>query len=169
MDFDKLIRKLEGLQKASRNGHKVKDLHIMMRLDEIWYLAYARIYANFGALTKGIDEVTLDGFSVERIHNLISDLKAGTYRPNPVRRVYIPKGDGGKRPLGVPSGDDKLVQAVSQILLEQVYDPIFHDTSHGFRPQRSCHTALEQIKKQWTGTKWLIEFDIKGFFDNMDH
>ena len=147
----------------------MKDLHVMMRLDEIWYLGYARIYANFGALTKGIDKITLDGFSAERIHNLISDLKAGTYRPNPVRRVYIPKRDGGKRPLGVPSGDDKLVQAVSQILLEQVYDPIFHDTSHGFRPQRSCHTALEQIKKQWTGTKWLIEFDIKSFFDNMDH
>lgn len=102
MDFDKLIRKLEGLQKASRNGHKVKDLHSMMRLDEIWYLAYARIYANFGALTKGIDDVTLDGFSVERIHALISDLKAGTYKPNPVRRVYIPKKDKGRRPLWCP-------------------------------------------------------------------
>ena len=169
MDFDKLIRKLEGLQKASRNGHKVKDLHDMMRLDEIWYIAYAKIYANHGALTKGIDEVTLDGFSVERIHDLINGLKAGTYRPDPVRRVYIPKRDGGKRPLGVPSGNDKLVQSVIQILLEQVYDPIFHDTSHGFRPSRSCHTALKQIKNRWTGTKWLIEFDIKGFFDNMDH
>ena len=169
MDFDKLIRKLEGLQKASRNGHKVKDLHAIMRRDEIWYLAYARIYANFGALTKGIDEITLDGFSIERVRELITRLKAGTYRPNPVRRVYIPKKDKGERPLGVPSGDDKLVQAVSQILLEQVYEPIFHDTSHGFRPQRSCHTALDQIKKIWTGTKWIIEFDIKSFFDNMDH
>ena len=169
MDFDKLIRKLEGLQKASRNGHKVKDLHAIMRLDEIWYLAYAKIHANFGALTKGIDEITLDGFSLERVRELITRLKSGTYRPNPVRRVYIPKKDKGKRPLGVPSGDDKLVQSVSQILLEQIYEPVFHDTSHGFRPQKSCHTALRQIKNQWTGTKWVIEFDIKAFFDNMDH
>ncbi len=71
--------------------------------------------------------------------------------------------------LSVPTGDDKLVQEVARILLERVYEPIFSDNSHGFRPKRSCHTALEQIQKVWTGVKWFAEFDIKGFFDNMNH
>jgi RNA-directed DNA polymerase len=140
-----------------------------MRLDELWYLAYTNIYSNTGAMTKGIDEVTLDGFSVKRVHKLINSLKADTYKPKPARRAYIPKRDGKMRPLGVPSGDDKLVQSVIKILLEQIYEPIFYDFSHGFRPNKSCHTALKQVQKTWTGTKWLIEYDIKGFFDNMNH
>ena len=169
MDFAKLTRKLEGLEKASRNGFRVRNLHEIMRLDELWYLAYTNIYSNTGAMTKGIDEVTLDGFSVKRVHKLINSLKADTYKPKPARRAYIPKRDGKMRPLGVPSGDDKLVQSVIKILLEQIYEPIFYDFSHGFRPNKSCHTALKQVQKTWTGTKWLIEYDIKGFFDNMNH
>ena len=169
MDFDRLTRKLEGLTKASTKGFKVRNLHEIMRLDEIWYLAYANIYSNKGAMTEGIDEDTLDGFSAERIHRIIDHIKNNTYKPKPVRRAYIPKRDGKKRPLGVPTGNDKLVQAVIQILLERIYEPVFDTSSHGFRPNKSCHTALTQIKNQWTGTKWFVEFDIQGFFDNMNH
>jgi len=99
---------------------------------------------------------------------LIKLLEQGKYEPKPSRRVSVPKPKGGIRKLGLPSGDDKLVQEVWRIMLEAVYEPIFKDQSHGFRPNRSCHTALQQIGR-WNGIKWFIEFDIKGFFDNIDH
>jgi len=148
MQFDGLNRKLEGLEKASKNGHRVKDLYRMMYLPEIWQEAYANIYSNKGALTKGIDDVTLDGISHERINDIIEKLKTERYRFKPVRRIYIPK-KNGQRPLGIPSGDDKLVQEVARIILERIYEPVFLDGSHGFRPDRSCHTALQQIQEAW--------------------
>ena len=169
MSFDKLNKQLDRLEQVSRKGLVVKNLFRVMCIPEIWKLAYANIYSNKGAMTQGIDDNTLDGMSVERMEKIITSLRERTYKPKPVRRVYIPKKDGKKRPLGVPSGDDKLVQAVIKILLNQIYEPIFLDTSHGFRPDKSCHTALKEVKHTWTGVKWLIEFDIKGCFDNIKH
>jgi RNA-directed DNA polymerase len=171
MDFDfiKLNRKLDGIGKAAKNGKRVRNLHEIMRCPEIWQLAYVNIYSNKGAITKGVDDETLDGMSFERILKLINSIKSGEYRPKPVRRTYIPKKSGGKRPLGVPSGNDKLVQSVCKILLEQIYETIFHEDSHGFRPEKSCHTALLSIKHVWKGAKWFVEFDIKGCFDNINH
>ena len=169
MELERLTRKLEGLVKASKQGYKVRNLYEIMRQEDIWLQAYANIYSNKGALTKGIDDNTLDGMSKRRISNLINHLKEGTYKPKPVRRVNIPKQNGKLRPLGIPSGDDKLVQEVIRIILESIYEPVFDDNSHGFRPKRSCHTALEQVQKTWTGIYWFVEFDVKGFFDNMDH
>lgn len=168
MQFDRLNRKLEGLEKASKNGHRVKDLYRMMYLPEIWQEAYANIYSNRGALTKGIDDVTLDGMSHERISGIIEKLKAERYRFKPVRRIHIPK-KNGQRPLGIPSGDEKLVQEVARIILERIYEPVFLDSSHGFRPGRSCHTALQQIQEAWTGVKWFLKLDITDFFNSMDH
>ncbi len=169
LDYTKLNRQLERLEKVAKQGKIVKDLFRIMRLPEIWQLAYANIHSNKGAMTKGVDDDSLDGMSNERIANLMDSVMSQTYRPKPVRRVYIPKKDGSKRPLGVPTGDDKLVQAVIKILLEHYYEGIFSDNSHGFRPNKSCHTALEEISYVWKGTKWFIEFDIKGCFDNIDH
>ena len=136
---------------------------------DLWLQAYANIYANSGATAVGSDGVSLDGQSIERIDHLISLLKNNEYFPVPSRRVYIPKANGKQRPLGVPSGMDKLVQEVWRMLLEVVYEPTFSINSHGFRPGRSCHTALKEIQASWTGSKWFIEFDIKGYFDNIDH
>jgi retron-type reverse transcriptase len=154
-----LSKKLEGISDASKKGRRVKDLfRIMTNCRELWLEAYANIYSNKGANT-------LDGFSQERVERIIEKLKSKKYRFSPVRRAYIPKRNGKERPLGVPTGDDKLVQEAARILLERVYEPVFSDHSHGFRPGRSCHTALEAIQREWKGIKWFIEFDIKGFFD----
>jgi len=170
MQLDRLIKKLEGMSDASENGRKVKDLFkTMTNCRELWFEAYANIYNNKGAITKGVNENTLDGISLQRVEKIIDKLKRKNYKFTPVRRVYIPKSNGKRRPLGIQTGDDKLVQEATKILLERVYEPIFCDSSHGFRSNRSCHTALRSIKRTWTGVKWYIEFDISGFFDNMDH
>ncbi len=116
-----------------------------------------------------MDDNTLDGMSKERVNHLIQLLKDGQYEPKPSRRTYIPKANGKMRPLGIPSGDDKLVQEVVRILLEGIYEPVFSQNSHGFRPERSCHTALSDIDLHWKGVKWIVDMDIKGFFDNIDH
>lgn len=170
MQFARLNRKLEGISHASRKGRPVKDLlKTMVNCRELWIEAYANIYSNKGAITKGVNENTLDGFSWKRVDKIIEKLRNKKYRFAPAKRIYIPKSNGKKRPLGILTGDDKLVMEVARILLERVYDPIFSDKSHGFRPHRSCHTALEHIQKYWTGVKWFLEFDIREFFSSMDH
>ena len=137
--------------------------------EEMFAVAYQRIYAKQGNMTPGTDGKTIDEMSLERIERLIVSLKDESYQPHPARRVYIPKKNGKKRPLGIPSFEDKLVQEVVRLLLEAIYEGHFEGTSHGFRPHRSCHTALGMIQKSFAGAKWFIEGDIKGFFDNIDH
>lgn len=120
-------------------------------------------------MTKGSDDRTIDAMSLKRIDGLIEKLKNETYQPAPARRHYIPKKNGKKRPLGIPSFDDKLVQEVIRMLLESIYNGYFEPTSHGFRPKCSCHTALTCIQKYYSGVKWFIEGDIHAFFDEIDH
>ena len=120
-------------------------------------------------MTKGADNATIDNMSISRIEKLIISLKDESYQPIPSRRVYIPKKNGKKRPLGIPTFNDKLLQEVVRMILEAIYEGSFDNNSHGFRPKRSCHTALQQIQKSFNGTRWFIEGDIKGFFDNINH
>jgi RNA-directed DNA polymerase len=171
MQFDFLSKRLKGIEEASIKGSPIRKLHRLIFMPEIWQEAYANIYANKGAITKGINENTLDGFSMKRVEGILQKIRKAKYRFTPVRRAYIPKRNDKrkKRPLGLPTGDDKLLQEVTRIILQRAYEPIFSQHSHGFRPRKSCHTALEQVRKTWKGVKWFIEIDIKGFFDNMNH
>lgn len=161
---------LNSLNEHSRNSnYKFERLYRVLFNKEMYYTAYQNIYAKTGNMTAGSDGNTIDAMSLSRIDKLIDTLKDETYQPAPSRRVYILKKNGKKRPLGIPSFDDKLVQEVIRMILEAVYEKQFEYNSHGFRPNRSCHTALTQLQKAFTGAKWFIEGDIKGFFDNINH
>ena len=165
------IEILTRLQKNSKNNHEevfTKLFRYLLRPD-IYYVAYQNLYANNGASTKGVNEDTADGFSEEKVNAIIEALRNGTYKPEPVRRTYIKKKNGKLRPLGLPTFTDKLVQDAIRMVLQAVYEPIFSNYSHGFRPGRSCHTALAQLKHEFVGAKWFVEGDIKGCFDNIDH
>ncbi|WP_231565312.1 reverse transcriptase/maturase family protein [Sphingomonas sp. Ant H11] len=120
-------------------------------------------------MTPGVDGQTFDGMTLARLDRLVQSVTESRYRPRPVRRVYIPKGNGKMRPLGIPTADDRIVQEAARMILAAIYEPVFSQHSHGFRAGRSCHTALEEIRNTWTGVKWLIEVDVRGFFDNIDH
>ncbi len=166
---DTTLRRLETLGELAKQGKRINGLFRLLESRVLWWQAYANAHQNKGAVTKGADGTSLDGFSEQRIERIIDALKSDQYRFNPVRRVHIPKGNGKTRPLGIPSGDDKLVQEVVRMLLEKIYEPIFSKDSHGFRNKHSCHTALMQVKQKWTGMKWIVNMDIKGYFDNIDH
>jgi len=168
--MDKSEKVLKALCDHSQcSDYKYERLYRILYSEEIFYIAYQRIYAKQGNMTPGTDGKTIDEMSLDRIHNLIDSLRNETYQPHPAKRTYIPKKNGKKRPLGIPSFDDKLVQEVIRMILEAIYEGYFESTSHGFRPHRSCHTALGMIQKSFAGAKWFIEGDIKGFFDNIDH
>lgn len=163
-------RVLDSLTKHSGNlNYKFERLYRVLFNEEMYYVAYQNIYRKEGNLTKGIDGTTVDGMSVSRIEQLIEKLKDESYQPVPSKRVYIPKKNGKLRPLGIPSFDDKLLQEVVRMILEAIYEDSFENTSHGFRPKRSCHTALISLQKNFTAVKWFVEGDIKGFFDNINH
>lgn len=136
---------------------------------DIYRKAYSNIYSNKGSSTCWVDEETADSFGNDTIESIIASIKDESYQPKPSRRTYIPKKNGKKRPLGIPSFIDRVIQEVCRMILEAVYEPNFPDTLHGFRPGRSCHTALSTVNKTFTGANWFIEGDIKGFFDNIDH
>ena len=155
--------------KACDEGYCYERLYRNLYNEEFSLLAYQNIYAREGNMTAGADGKTIDGMGMDRIQRLIGKMKNHSYQPNPARRTYIEKKNGKKRPLGIPSFDDKLVQEVVRLILESIYEPTFSNYSHGFRPNRSCHTALQQIQSTFTGVKWFIEGDICGFFDNIDH
>src|SRR5215208_1424176 len=121
-------------------------------------------------MTPGVDAETVDGMSLRKIQAIIEALRYERYRWTPVRRIYIDKKNSSKkRPLGLPSWSDKLLQEVIRSLLEAYYEPQFSDRSHGFRPGRGCHTALAEVSESWRGTRWFIEGDISQCFDRLDH
>jgi group II intron reverse transcriptase/maturase len=151
-------------------GKPLEGIYRQLFNPDLFLRAYGRLYRNAGAMTRGTSAETVDGMSMEKIKKIIELLKYERFRWSPVRRVLIPKGNGKTRPLGIPNlSPDRLLQEVMRSLLDAYYEPQFSPNSHGFRPGRGCHTALRDIYRFWPGTKWFIEGDIRGCFDNIDH
>lgn len=136
---------------------------------DLFLRAYLKLAPNEGNMTRGTDGKTIDGFSMEMVDGIIDELRVEQFHPKPARREYIPKANGKMRPLGIPTFKDKLVQEVVKEILESIYEPVFSDSSHGFRPGRGCHSALNSIQYGCKGATWVIEGDITSFFDNIDH
>ena len=162
---------LQNLTEKTKNeSYRFQRLYRNLYNPDFYWLAYRNIYANKGSMTAGVDGTTIDGMSDERIKGIIESLRDRSYRPKPAKRVYIAKKNSNKkRPLGIQSGNDKLVQEVVKMILESIYEPVFSNRSHGFRPRRSCQTALMQIQNTFTGTNWFVEGDIHACFDSFDH
>ena len=157
------------LRERGRRGLPCEELYRQMFNPQLYLLAYGRIYANQGAMTPGITQETADGMSMRKIDRIIETMRHERYRFRPVRRVHIPKKNGKTRPLGMPTWSDKLVGEVVRLLLEAYYEPTFSDRSHGFRPDRGCHTALREVAHVWLGTTWFVEGDIADCFGSFDH
>mgnify|MGYP001565008091 FL=1 len=136
---------------------------------DVWQ-AYKRVKANRGA--AGVDRQSLAEFEEDRENNLYkiwNRMSSGSYFPSPVRVVEIPKASGGKRPLGIPTVADRIAQTVARMYLEPLVEGIFHENSYGYRPGRSALDAVSMARKRCWRKDWVVDLDIKGFFDNLDH
>jgi RNA-directed DNA polymerase len=167
----RLQRKLWAAAKQSpdRRFHALAD-RVYRR--DVLVEAWNRVKANRGA--AGVDRMTLaavEAYGVERmLDELACDLAAGTYRPAPARRVTIPKADGGRRPLAIPTVRDRVAQSAARIVLEPIFEADFLPVSYGFRPRRSATQAAEELRKGFIGGyRWVVEFDIRDFFGSIDH
>jgi group II intron reverse transcriptase/maturase len=160
---------LSVIRERGRQSLPLERLYRQLFNKELFLLAYGRIYSNQGAMTPGVTRETVDGMSLAKIDTIIEELRSESYRWSPARRVYIPKKNGKKRPLGMPPWSDKLVAEVVRMLLDAYYDGGFSDRSHGFRTGRGCHTALDEVASVWTGTHWFVEGDLADYFGSLDH
>jgi group II intron reverse transcriptase/maturase len=160
---------LELIRERGKKGLPLVRVYRQLFNRDLFLMAYGKIYRNTGAMTAGVTDETPDGMAMDKIDAIIEALRYERYQWLPARRTYIPKKNGKKRPLGMPVWSDKLVQEVIRLILEAYYEGQFSSHSHGFRPERGCHTALREIVHNWAGTTWFIEGDIAQCFDKLDH
>nr|YP_009686222.1 putative reverse transcriptase and intron maturase [Halamphora calidilacuna]QDR25075.1 putative reverse transcriptase and intron maturase [Halamphora calidilacuna] len=168
---DKKLKQLFVIRRLSQKDKKWihRDIFRILNKDEIWILAYENIKGNKGALTPGSTSETLDGLSLQRVMNLKNEVCSEKYKFKPVKRIYIPKTDGRRRPLGLPTVNDKIVQEVIRIILEAIYEPVFVEESFGFRSGLGCHDALHHVEQKFRWIDYVIEGDIENAYPTIDH
>lgn len=168
-DSVKKLQKINNLCTQDPNFKVTDKLYKLMYDPQLYLVAYQKLRSKPGNMTPGITPVTLDGMSDQVMPEIIGRLRAGTFKFSPGRRIDIPKANGGERPLTIAPPRDKLVQEVIRMILEAIYEPSFMDTSHGFRPGKSCHSALKEIHNKFGVANWYIEGDISKCFDTIPH
>lgn len=173
LEYYDLQRTFDELYEKSQKGHKFSNLFEIIASDENIKLAYRNIKRNKGSKTAGVDGLTIKNvkkLSEEKFLEIIKK-KLAWYSPKAVKRVEIPKPDGRKRPLGIPTIMDRIVQQCILQVLEPICEAKFHERSNGFRPNRSAEHAIAQCYKmiQQQNLHFAVDIDIKGFFDNVDH
>jgi retron-type reverse transcriptase len=160
---------LSVLRERGRRGLPLERLYRQLFNPQLYVVAYRKLYSNAGAMTPGATGETVDGMSLVKIGQIIDTVRRERWRWSPVRRIFIPKKNGKRRPLGLPTWSDKLLAEVVRMVLNAYYDVGFSEHSHGFRPGRGCHTALQEIVDVWKGTHWFIEGDIARCLDAWSH
>jgi len=143
------LQKIRELCEANKEFVVNDRLYRLLYDKELYYAAYKKLKSKPGNMTPGITPTTLDGLSVEVIEEIINSLKDESFKFQPGRRINIPKANGGQRPLTIAPPRDKLVQECIRIILEAIYEPSFNENSHGFRPNKSCHTALRAARQKF--------------------
>ena len=146
-----------------------RDIFRILNKDEIWIAAYEKLKGNKGALTPGSTSETMDGMSLERLKRLKIQVCKESYGFKPVKLTYIPAGNKKRRPLGLPTANDKIVQEVMRMILEAIYEPLFVEESFGFRPGRGCHNALAHVEQKFRWVDYVIEGDIEQSYPTIDH
>lgn len=160
----KILERLSILSKLNKNKDYInKEVYRLLYKEDIYILAYEKIRSKQS-------NTGLDGFSKKTIDKIIQQIRDNSYKFSPAERIYIPKpGKDEKRPIDIVNIKDKVLLEAIRMILETIFESSFINTSHGFRPNRSCHTALKTIRQQYRGTRWMIEGDIKKFFNSIDH
>jgi RNA-directed DNA polymerase len=169
-DMDRFMTRLQKVRKAKGKPKRVGPARmeeVIERLEE----AFEKVATNRGA--PGPDRQSIE-YVREHLQELLPELRAdlldGSYRPGDIRRVWIPKAGGGQRGLGIPNVVDRMVQEAIRLVLEPVYEPTFHESSHGFRPNRSCQTAIAEARSYVEkGNEWVVDLDLEKFFDRVHH
>lgn len=166
------FEKLGNLRNENAKNTKIintKVLDVMCDTD-VLIAAYTKIKSSPGNMTPGMDSETLDGINLSWFEKLKKELRTNAFQFKPARRIEIPKSNGkGTRPLGIASPRDKIVQGAMLLILEAIFEPSFLIHSHGFRPNKGCHTALKEVKNTFSSVNWFIEGDISKCFDTFDH
>jgi len=168
------MRELERLVTVNKLSQKDpnwihKDLFRLLHKDELWITAYENIKGNKGVLTPGSTLETMDGMSLRRLKRLQEQVCSETYKFKAVKLIYIPAKSGKKRPLGLPTANDKIVQEVIRLILEAIYEPVFCKESFGFRQGRGCHDALDHVEQRFRWVDYAIEGDIEQAYPIIDH
>jgi len=165
-----LQRKLYLTAKRNRN-RRFHALYDRIFRPDILSQAWEEVRRNGGS--AGVDGVSIEDVEREGVEQFLcqiaQDLKAGTYRPKPVLRVYIPKPDGKQRPLGIPTVRDRIVQQACKLVIEPIFEANFRENSFGFRPKRSAQQAVTEVKKSLISGWWVVDADIQSYFDTIDH
>ena len=164
--------KLNKLAKRSLANHNIpidRELYSLVSSVDTLIYAYENIKSKPGNMTPGVSPETLDGISKDTFEKLSKRLRDESFSFSASRRIHIPKASGGTRPLSVASPLDKVVQEAMRMVLEAIFEPLFVDCSHGFRPNRGCHTALKNVSQTFQPVQWVIEGDLAKFFDSISH
>jgi group II intron reverse transcriptase/maturase len=167
----KKLDRLLAINKLSQKDKKWihKDIFRILRKDDIWIAAYENLKGNKGALTPGSTPETMDGMSLERLKRLRDSVYSEKYTFKNVKLVYIPQAYGKRRPLGLPTANDKIVQEVMRMILEAIYEPSFSELSFGFRLGRGCHDALSHVERKFRWVDHVVEGDIAQAYPTIDH
>lgn len=163
------LEKITILSKQHPTGIIDRGLYSLLTKEDLFIIAYEKLKSKPGNITSALDESTLDGFSKETIKSITNAISTNTFKFKPSRRLLIPKPNGGTRPITIASPIDKIVLEVIRNILERIFEPLFLETNHGFRPNKGCHTALKYIDTHFKVARVIIEGDISNYFDTIDH